>query len=135
MPSNIILYGAEAESVLRKFNLYDDVVSGKARCHVCGKQLSLSNVGMITEVGGKQVITCSSYACLLDVVMLNYEVLELRECYKRCVSDRCLSSAGSKLPQEVATRWVSECKISCSMDCMLAVAVLLLLFTPVALNR
>lgn len=51
-------------SVLRKLGLYDEVVGGRAKCFVCGRQLSLDSIGGIMGVDGKPVLVCDSYSCI-----------------------------------------------------------------------
>ncbi|MEM1528169.1 MAG: hypothetical protein QXS62_05640 [Sulfolobales archaeon] len=58
------IYSDELPSVLKKLGLYDDVVGGRASCYVCGRRLSLDNIGGILGVDGKPVLICDSYSCI-----------------------------------------------------------------------
>ena len=52
--------------VLKKLGIYDDVVSGKFRCFICGKPITLENLGgMFKSRDGKIHLVCNDVKCLL----------------------------------------------------------------------
>ena len=50
--------------VLKKLELYEDVVNGRAKCYICGRQLTLDTIGAIAMVNGKPVLICSKPSCI-----------------------------------------------------------------------
>ncbi len=63
----------EVAGLLRKLNLYDDVVSGKAKCFICGRKITLDNIGGILMVDGKPVLVCDKPSCIVRVALLSKE--------------------------------------------------------------
>ncbi len=60
----------ELPRVLRKLGLYDNVVSGKATCYICGETLSLETVGAIALVDDEPVLVCGRPSCIGKVALL-----------------------------------------------------------------
>jgi hypothetical protein len=50
--------------VLKKLELYEDVVNGHAKCYICGRQLTLDTIGAIAMLDGKPVLICSKPSCI-----------------------------------------------------------------------
>jgi hypothetical protein len=50
--------------VLRKLGLYNDVVNGKSRCYICGRQLTLESIGAIAMIDNKPVLVCDKPSCI-----------------------------------------------------------------------
>jgi len=50
--------------VLKKLELYEDVVNGRAKCYICGRQLTLDTIGAIAMLNGKPVLICSKPSCI-----------------------------------------------------------------------
>jgi len=50
--------------VLKKLELYEDVVNGHAKCYICGRQLTLDTIGAIAMSNGMPVLICSKPSCI-----------------------------------------------------------------------
>jgi hypothetical protein len=50
--------------VLKKLELYEDVVNGHAKCYICGRQLTLDTIGAIAVLDGRPVLICSKPSCI-----------------------------------------------------------------------
>ena len=50
--------------VLKKLELYEDVVNGHAKCYICGRQLTLDTIGAIAVLDEKPVLICSKPSCI-----------------------------------------------------------------------
>jgi hypothetical protein len=50
--------------VLKKLELYEDVINGHAKCYICSRQLTLDTIGAIAMVNGKPVLICSKLSCI-----------------------------------------------------------------------
>jgi hypothetical protein len=50
--------------VLKKLELYEDVVNGHAKCYICGRQLTLDTIGAIAVLDKKPVLICSKPSCI-----------------------------------------------------------------------
>ena len=50
--------------VLKKLELYEDVVNGRAKCYICGRQLTLDTIGAIAVLDEKPVLICSKPSCI-----------------------------------------------------------------------
>ena len=45
--------------VLKKLELYEDVVYGRAKCYICSRRLTLDTIGAIAMLNGKPALICS----------------------------------------------------------------------------
>ena len=63
----------EVAELLCKLNLYDDVVNGKARCFICGRRITLDNIGGVLMVAGKPVLVCDRPSCIARAALLSKE--------------------------------------------------------------
>jgi hypothetical protein len=50
--------------VLKKLELYEDVVNDRAKCYICGRQLTLDTIGAIAVLDEKPVLICSKPSCI-----------------------------------------------------------------------
>lgn len=50
--------------VLKRLELYEDVVNGRAKCYICGRQVTLDTIGAISMVNGKPVLICIKPSCI-----------------------------------------------------------------------
>jgi hypothetical protein len=50
--------------VLKRLELYEDVVNGHAKCYICDRQLTLDTIGAITVLDEKPVLICSKPPCI-----------------------------------------------------------------------
>jgi len=61
----------EVVGLLQRLNLYDIVVSGKATCFICGRVVTLSNIGGLLEVNKRTVLICSKPSCIAKAALLS----------------------------------------------------------------
>jgi len=61
----------DVAGLLRRLELYDDVVKGKITCHICGKEVTLENIGGVTVVGGKAILVCDKPDCIARAAVLS----------------------------------------------------------------
>jgi hypothetical protein len=59
--------------LLRRLDLYDDVVNGKITCPFCRTIVTLENIGGVTVVGGKTILTCDNPRCIARAAVLSKE--------------------------------------------------------------
>ena len=65
------VHDTDLERVLRKIGVYSDVVEGRCRCFVCGKTISLENLGgFFKDVDGKIKFVCEDIRCLIVATVL-----------------------------------------------------------------
>ena len=50
--------------VLKRLELYEDVVNGRAKCYICGRQVTLDTIGAIGMVNEKPVLICNKPSCI-----------------------------------------------------------------------
>jgi hypothetical protein len=50
--------------VLRKLELYEDVVNGHVKCYICGRRLTLDTIGAIAMIDRRPVLICSKPSCI-----------------------------------------------------------------------
>ena len=50
--------------VLKKLELYEDVVYGHAKYYICSRRLILDTIGAIAMLNGKPVLICSKPSCI-----------------------------------------------------------------------
>jgi len=60
----------ELPNVLTKLGLYNDVVNGKAKCHICGRTLTLNSIGAIIMVNDKPALICGKPSCIAKATQL-----------------------------------------------------------------
>jgi len=60
-------------NVLRRLDLYDTIINGEARCFICGRSLSLDNIGGILSVKGEVVLVCNKPGCIVKAAFLSEE--------------------------------------------------------------
>jgi len=59
--------------LLRRLDLYDDVVKGKITCPFCRTRVTLKNIGGISVVSGKTVLICDKPGCIARAAVLSKE--------------------------------------------------------------
>lgn len=57
--------------VLARLGVYDDVINGRAKCYICGRQLTMDNIGVIMGVNGKPVLICDNNVCIAKASINN----------------------------------------------------------------
>ncbi len=63
----------EVTGLLRKLGLYDDVVDGKVRCYICGRRITLDNIGGVLMIDGKPALVCDKPSCIAKAALLSRE--------------------------------------------------------------
>ncbi|MEB3862234.1 MAG: hypothetical protein GSR84_08460 [Desulfurococcales archaeon] len=56
----------DLERVLRRLGLYEKLARGELRCAVCGRSLSLENLGGIYKEDGEVKLVCNRIECLAE---------------------------------------------------------------------
>ena len=56
--------------LLRRLGLYKDVVEGRAKCYICGRRLTLENIGAVLIIDGKPVLVCDKPSCIAEATLL-----------------------------------------------------------------
>jgi len=66
--ANVIkaIHDTDLERVLKKLGLYEKLVKGKLRCAICGRSLSLENLGGLYKEGGEVKLVCNRIGCLTE---------------------------------------------------------------------
>lgn len=60
------VHDVDLERVLRRLGLYEDLVSGRLRCAVCGCSLSFENLGgLYRGRDGRVKLVCNRIECLV----------------------------------------------------------------------
>ena len=59
--------------LLRRLELYDEVVKGKITCFICKTIVTLENIGGVTVVGGKAILVCGNPGCIARAAVLSKE--------------------------------------------------------------
>ncbi len=59
------IHDSDLERVLRKLGLYEKLVRGELRCAICGRVLTLENLGGLYKENGKIKLVCNRIECLV----------------------------------------------------------------------
>ena len=59
----LAVYDSDLDNLLKKFNLYDNVVKGKFSCHNCKTIITRENLGIISNDNDRIHIYCISTSC------------------------------------------------------------------------
>lgn len=69
------IHDTDLVKVLRKLNMYEDIVKGKYRCFVCGKEITLENLGgLFKSRDGKINLVCNDMKCLLTAAEISSKI-------------------------------------------------------------
>jgi len=60
------IHDSDLESVLRKLELYEKLVRGELSCVICGRSLTLENLGGLYREDGKVKLVCNRIECLVE---------------------------------------------------------------------
>ncbi len=60
------IHDSDLERVLRKLGLYEKLVRGEFRCAVCGRPLTLENLGGLYRENGEVKLVCNRIECLVE---------------------------------------------------------------------
>jgi len=61
------IHDEDLQTVLREIGSLDEIISGSIRCTVCGKVISLDNLGGWRNIHGQQLYFCDMDSCLLGM--------------------------------------------------------------------
>lgn len=59
------VHDVDLERILRKLGLYEKLVEGRLHCSICGRRLSLENLGGIYRDGDAVKLVCNRIECLV----------------------------------------------------------------------
>ena len=59
------------EGILQKLGIYDEVMNKKIKCFICGKTLTINNIGGILMVDNKPVLVCDKPSCIAKAALLS----------------------------------------------------------------
>jgi len=60
----LAVHKKKLEEFLRKLDLWNALVKGELKCAVCGKTISLDNIGLIIPSGTEIVVCCANAECI-----------------------------------------------------------------------
>ena len=60
------VHDVDLERVLRRLGLYDKLIRGELRCAICGRPLTLENLGGLYKEGGQVKLVCNRIECLAE---------------------------------------------------------------------
>jgi hypothetical protein len=69
----ITLYAVDDRNlvdVLKKLGIYQGVVAGRFRCYICGKTVTMQNIGGIFKHEGQIRLVCNVIKCLYEAAQL-----------------------------------------------------------------
>ena len=64
--------------VLKRLELYEDVVNGNAKCYICGEKLTLDTIGAIAMMNDKPVLICSKPSCIGKATLLTNRARQIK---------------------------------------------------------
>jgi hypothetical protein len=50
--------------LLKRLEIYEEVLAGRYHCYICGKTLSLDTIGAVGILNGKPILVCDNPACI-----------------------------------------------------------------------
>jgi hypothetical protein len=56
--------------LLVRLKVYDDIVSGKMKCRICGRKLTLDTIGAIGMLNGDLILVCDKLSCISKASIL-----------------------------------------------------------------
>jgi len=77
----ITLYVVDDEAlvgILEKLGIYQDADAGKLQCYLCGRAVSVQNLGGIFKHEGQVRVTCNSIKCLYEAAVLTARQFKAR---------------------------------------------------------
>ena len=69
----ITLYAVDDRNlvdILKKTGIYQDVVAGRSRCYICGRSVTMQNLGGIFKHEGQIRLVCNDIKCLYKAAAL-----------------------------------------------------------------
>jgi hypothetical protein len=69
----ITLYAVDDRNlvdILKKLGIYQDVAAGRSRCYICGRSVTMQNLGGIFKHEGQIRLVCNDIKCLYKAAQL-----------------------------------------------------------------
>jgi hypothetical protein len=69
----ITLYAVDDRNladILKKLGIYGDVAAGRLSCYVCGRHITMQNIGGIFKREGRIRLVCNDIKCLYEAARL-----------------------------------------------------------------
>jgi len=60
------IHDSDLERVLRRLGLYEKLVRGELKCAICGRPLTLENLGGLYKENGEVKLVCNRIECLVE---------------------------------------------------------------------
>ncbi len=60
------IHDSDLENILKKLGLYEKLAHGELRCAICGRRLSLENLGGLYKENGEVKLVCNRIECLVE---------------------------------------------------------------------
>ena len=60
------IHDSDLEKVLKKLGLYERLVRGELKCAICGRPLTLENLGGLYRENGEVKLVCNRIECLVE---------------------------------------------------------------------
>ncbi len=66
--TNIVkaIHDSDLEKVLKKLGLYERLIRGELKCAICGRPLTLENLGGLYRENGEVKLVCNRIECLVE---------------------------------------------------------------------
>ena len=69
------IHDTDLVKVLKKLGLYEGVVEGRYRCFVCGRRITLENIGgLFKSRDGKINLVCNDMKCLMIAAKITSKI-------------------------------------------------------------
>ena len=70
----------ELEAVAKRLGVYNDLVAGKTRCAICGREVNLDNLGAFMKMGDGVKVVCDNPVCIAKAVRIAIILSGKAEC-------------------------------------------------------
>ncbi len=60
------IHDSDLERVLKRLGLYEKLLRGELRCAICGRPLTLENLGGLYREDGEVKLVCNRIECLVE---------------------------------------------------------------------
>jgi hypothetical protein len=68
----VLYFTADMPGILKKLGMFEDAEVGRLRCYLCGRPVSLQNIGGIFKHEGQIRVVCNNIKCLYEAARLSY---------------------------------------------------------------
>lgn len=68
----VLYFTSDMPGILKKLGMFEDAEVGRLRCYLCGRPVSLQNIGGIFKHEGQIRVVCNNIKCLYEAARLNY---------------------------------------------------------------